>query len=83
MQRFITQYKETGDLMFLYEAQKLRKSLTKPYQLLIRLNGITKMHFISAFVPFEQVQRLTEKIRECNDLDHIDSLIQSLDRFGN
>jgi len=82
MQLYINQYQETGDYMFLIKAQALRRLLTKPYRIMVRLNGTEYTYKVSALIPIEKIESIMPQIQKCTQPEAVDTIIDSITGSG-
>jgi hypothetical protein len=70
------EYLTTKDPQYLIQANLLRKRITKPYRLLVRVGGSATEYFFSALIPIGQIEILTAKVSTCKTEQEAEHLIE-------
>jgi hypothetical protein len=78
MERLIAQYSENLNTEYLLQAQHLRKHMTKPYRVLVKINGEILEYCFSPTIPIEDIERLTMALPACKTEKEADELVAHL-----
>lgn len=76
MEQLNEMYHRTGNIAYAVQAQRLRKHMTKPYRILVRIDGDILEYGLSALVRIEEVERLTNLLPKCKTQQQADTLME-------
>jgi len=65
IQQLLDEFHMTRDFDRIREADRLRRNITKPYRVMIRLEGETREFEFQAVVPVERIKALVQNARAC------------------
>ncbi|MBN8879831.1 MAG: hypothetical protein J0I32_19965 [Sphingobacteriales bacterium] len=76
MEKLLTQYRETGNLDLAQKATQLRRRMTKPYTVLVRLKEASMEYTLSPFIPIEAIEQLVLHLKTCSTEQLATELVQ-------
>ena len=82
MEQLNGQYLATGNLEYGLQAVRLRRNMTKPYRVLVRVSGQEIEYSFSPLIPIERIENLVRELSNCKDLAEADKLIEISDRHS-
>lgn len=68
-------YRNTGNTEYAVQAQQLRKRMTKPYRVLVKINGKSWEYGVDATIPIREVEQLTAELSTCSTLEEADATV--------
>lgn len=75
MMQCLELFRSTGITEYAIQAQRLRRNMTKPYRVLIKINGKHIEYGLDPLINIEDVERLVAKLRECKTETQADDMI--------
>lgn len=72
--KLMVQFRSTKDFTLLEMAIKLRKNITKPYRMLVKLKGECMEFTFSPFTPIERIEQLNERFKQCTTQEEIEKV---------
>lgn len=69
-------YRSTADIEYGLQAQRLRKYMTKPYRVLVRVSGKVLEYGFSPLIRIEEIEHLTTKLPTCKTEKEADELVE-------
>lgn len=70
------QYSLTGNIDFAIQAMKLRRNMTKPYRVMVRLEGEILEFELSATIPIEPIEKLVADLSGCQNPEQARQMVQ-------
>lgn len=80
MDKLISQFRLTKNFELIEQANQLRRQITKPYRMVIRLKGMRKEYFFSPFISIERIEELNRKFKIDMTEQQVDAIV---DEFRN
>lgn len=75
MEEMKSKYMATGNIDFALQAQRLRRHLTKPYRVKVRIAHSTIEYGFSPLIQISDIELLVAKLAGCKDEKHADELV--------
>ncbi len=75
MEELKAKYRNTGNIDYAIQAQKLRKHLTKPYRVQVRLYKQIIEYNFSPVVNIREIEQLVEKLSACENESQADIIV--------
>jgi hypothetical protein len=77
----ISKFKEYQDITAGLEALRLRKYMTAPHRLLVRIGKKHKDYFFDPLISFSSIQKLNEKICLCKSEQEVEDLVAAFTKY--
>jgi hypothetical protein len=77
MEQLKALFKETGLIEYAIKAQKLRKYMSKPYRVQVRIKEHCIEYSLSPLIPIQQIERLVQTLNPCENAIIADQVIDS------
>lgn len=77
----ISQFKEFQDIDAGLEALRLRKYMTSPHRILVRIRGTYKDYFFDPLISLCSIQKLNEKIGTCKSEQEVEDLVAAFTKY--
>lgn len=75
MAELLERYRQTGELEFALQAQRLRKRMTKPYRVLVKISGESIEYGFEPTIAITEIERLTSDLKTCKSEKDADEMI--------
>lgn len=75
MAELLERYRNTGELEPAIQAQRLRKRMTKPYRVLVKINGESIEYGFEPTIAIAEIERLTSDLKFCKSEKDADEMI--------
>ncbi|OJV51682.1 MAG: hypothetical protein BGO31_00320 [Bacteroidetes bacterium 43-16] len=85
MIQFLELYRNTGIVDYARQAQKLRSVITKPYRVLVKIEGQYFEYGLDPTIAVKEVERLVYELKKCKTEIEADKMIEhfrSMNRIG-
>lgn len=69
-------YQQTGNNEYAIQAQRLRKRMTKPYRVRVKIGGQSWEYGVEATVPIHEVEQLTADLSTCTTIEQADEMMR-------
>lgn len=76
MMALVEEYGQTKDYQSLLLANQLRRNMTKPYRLLIKLKNCEMEFSLSPFIKYDYVAMLSSQATQCKTEAEIETMVQ-------
>ncbi|WP_199119913.1 hypothetical protein [Pedobacter sp. ASV28] len=76
MEKLLQQYELTGNVDTALKALKLRRYMTRPYEVLIRIKDLSLEFTLSPLIPIEAIEKLVADIKKCATEQQATELVQ-------
>ncbi len=80
MQQLTAQYSSTGNIVYGLQAQRLRKYMTKPYRVKVRIGREVLEYRFSPLIRIEAIEQLTAALPQCSTPAEADTLVEQFSR---
>jgi hypothetical protein len=78
MEKLLQEYRLTGEAGALEKAMQLRRNMTKPYRMLVRLNGQAIEFTINPYIEVNHIEALRQAFQTCRTEKELD---ETFERF--
>lgn len=75
MNQLLELYRTTGLIDYARQAQRLRSVITKPYRVLVKIEGQYVEYALDPMIAFKEVERLVNDLRDCKTEIEADKMI--------
>lgn len=82
MLELLDRYEKTGVLDYAIQAQRLRKRMTKPYRVLIKINGQCIEYGFEPTIAIAEIERLTANLNGCATERDADQMIAEFRKYS-
>lgn len=82
MMQYRELYRSTGIAEYGLHVLRLRKNMTKPYRVLVKIKGEAGLYTLAATIPIERIERLTSDLQTCVGLQEAERLIEDCRSWG-
>ncbi|GEM63860.1 hypothetical protein SF1_18420 [Sphingobacterium faecium NBRC 15299] len=85
MNQLLELYSKTGLVDFALQAFRLRSVITKPYRVLVKIEGCHIEYGLNPFIPYKEVEKLNLQLRDCKtekEVDYVIEQFRSANRIG-
>lgn len=69
------QFYETGNYDLIIKAHQLRKNITRPYRVLVRLKGKYCEYSFCPLIPITHIEQLTASFKDCTSEQEVEEII--------
>ncbi|MBL7734453.1 MAG: hypothetical protein JNL51_03270 [Chitinophagaceae bacterium] len=69
-------YRATENTDYALKAEQLRRNMTKPYRMLLKVEGKIWEYSFSALIRIEEIERLSKELSGCKTLNEVEALIE-------
>ena len=82
MRELLERYRQTGELEFALQAQRLRKRMTAPYRVLLRINGESIEYGFEPTIAITEIERLTADLKNCKSEKDADEMVEGFRKYS-
>jgi len=79
MKQLIAMYKDTANTDYGMKAQRLRNLMTKPYRVMVRIEGEVLEYRISPLIQITEIEKLVAQLPKCKTEQEADDFVE---QFG-
>lgn len=76
MEQLKTLYEQTGIVEYALQAQKLRRLMTRPYRVMVRVEKMRLEYSFSELIPIAQIEQLCKELAVCGTVKNADKLVE-------
>ncbi|MBZ4190817.1 MULTISPECIES: hypothetical protein [Bacteroidota] len=76
MEQLNEMYRATENTDYALKAQQLRRNMTKPYRMLLKVEGKVWEYSFSALIRIEEIERLSKELSGCKTLNDVEAHIE-------
>ena len=80
MQELGAQFEVTGKFEFAIQAMQLRKNMTKPYRVMVRVGGEVLEFELSAMIPIVRIECLVAELSKCQDAEQARQVVEEFSK---
>ncbi len=74
MMQLLNKYEQTGDASYALQAATLRRNMTKPYRVSVKIAGITKEYVYSPLINWKGMEIYVSNIKKCQSWGEFEAL---------
>lgn len=76
MEKLLDLYRETDNMEYALTALQLRRNLTKPYRVLVKIAGETWEYSFSPLIAIQQIENLISALAPCRTVKEVEELVE-------
>jgi hypothetical protein len=76
MEKLHNLYRETGNVAYALQAQRLQRRMTKPYRVLVRIGSEVWEYSFSPLVRMEEIESLTVLLPKCRTVKEAEEMVE-------